>query len=131
MTPTTRTIFRADAIFDSAFGVLLLLAPWVGDVFNALDLPNPEPEIYTQMAGGLLLMCGYLLRAATRIPAVAKTVALAVGGINVLAIPLLLGWVFSGELGTGALGDVILIVVSALLAMFAFAELRYATRGTQ
>ena len=56
----TKRVLRADAILDVAPGLVLLAATW-GGLFDALDLPHPEPELFTQVAGGLLLAFGYLL----------------------------------------------------------------------
>ena len=130
MDTTTRTVMRLDAVFDSAFGLLMLLAPWIGGIYDTLDLPNPQPELFTQFGGGLLLVCGYLLWVASSDPALAKHVALAIGAVNAVAILLLLGWVVSGDLGTGTLGSAILLAACAILALFAVIELRFALRGS-
>jgi small-conductance mechanosensitive channel len=125
MDNTTRTILRLDALFDSSFGVLMLLAPWIGGVYDLLDLPNPQPEVFTQIGGGLLLVCGYLLWASAVDDHLARAVARAIGAINAVAIPLLVGWIISGDLGTGTLGNVILGAACVILAVFAWVELRY------
>jgi hypothetical protein len=128
MDRTTQIIFRLDAIFDFSFGLLLLLAPFIGGVFHALDLPAPQPEIYMQLAGGLLLVCAYLLWISTGNPSLARPVALSIGLVNALGVVLLPAWVFFGNLGIGTLGKTILLAASAALLIFSAVELRYAWR---
>ena len=128
MDRVTRIILRLDAVFDFSFGVLMLFAPFIGDLFRALDLPSPQPEIYTQLGGGLLLVCAYLLWIAPGNPTLARPVALSIGLINVLGVVLLPGWVFLGNLGVGTLGKTILLAASAALLIFSATELRYVGR---
>jgi hypothetical protein len=59
MKDITRLVFRGDAVFDFSFGVLMLLAPWAGDLFDLLHIPNPAPEVFTQFCGGLLGVFAY------------------------------------------------------------------------
>jgi hypothetical protein len=125
----TRTIFHADAVFDFAFGVLMLLSPWIGGVFRALDLPSPQPELYTQFCGGLLVVCAYLLWISPARPALARPVGLSIGLVNALGALLLVGWVLSGSLGTGMLGSMVLLAAAVVLVVFAVVELRYARRS--
>jgi hypothetical protein len=123
----TRIIMRGDAILDLSFGVLTFFSPWAGGLFDLLQLSNPQPAIFTQIAGGLLVAFAYLLWIAPDRPAaLAKPVALSVGAINVIAVVLIAGWLISGMLGAGTLGTLILIAAAALLGLFGFGELRYA-----
>ena len=105
-----RAVLRADAIFDLVVGVLLLSATWDG-LFSALDLPHTEPELWMQVAGGLLVTFGYLLWIAPREPHLAHAVLGAAAFANGLAAVLLPLWILFGELDVGALGTALLFVL--------------------
>jgi hypothetical protein len=126
----TRNILRGDAVFDALFGVLLLASPLLGDLFRALELPVAQPELYMQFAGGLLLVCAYLLWLASSDPALARPVALSIGLVNLAGVVLIWAWISSGALGVGSLGSGILLGASTLLSIFAIVELRYALFAT-
>ena len=90
----TRTTIKAKALFDCSFGVLLLLASWFTGIYRLLDLPNPQPAVYTQFCGGLLWL-------APANPALARPVALSIRLVNLAGALLLAGWIVSGALGIG------------------------------
>ena len=121
-------VLRADAVFDLAMGVLLLAATWTR-LYAVLDLPHPTPELFTQIAGALLLAFSYLLWLA---PAAALTrpVAVAAAAANALASVTIVVWLLASDLGVGALGTVLLALVALALAVFAVAETLIA-RGTE
>jgi hypothetical protein len=115
------SVLRADAVFDAGMGLLLLVATWDG-LYEALGLPVARPALYAQLAGGLLLAYAYLLWSSDdrrRLAAVTATV-------NVLAVVVLAVWLFSGELGAETLGEGILWLAAAVLAVFALLEFRLA-----
>jgi hypothetical protein len=115
------SVLRADAVFDAAMGLLLLAATWDG-LYEALGLPVARPALYAQLAGGLLLAYAYLLWLGDdrrRLAAVTATV-------NALAVLVLAIWLLSGELGAETLGEVILWLAAAVLALFALLEFRLA-----
>jgi hypothetical protein len=126
MNHTTRLILRADAIFDLSFGALTFLAPWIRGLFDLLDLPNPQPEVYTQVGGGLLVVCAYLLWISPGDEALARPVTLSIGLVNAVGVILVAGWLIAGNLGVGTLGTLILAAACAILAVFSVVELRYA-----
>jgi len=128
MDTVTRWSFRSDAVLDFGFGVLAFVAPWADALFALLDLANPQPALFTQFAGILLIGYAYLLWITPDHPQVARHVGLVVGIVNVVGVVAILGWLLSGQLGIGMLGTVILLVVCSLLIMFAVMELRYARR---
>jgi hypothetical protein len=111
-------ILRADAIFDASFGVLMFLAPWIRGVFDLLDLPNPQPEVFTQFCGGLLVVCAYLLWISPGNEALARPVALAIGTVNAAGVIVIAGWVIAGDLGVDTLGTVILAAACVILTGF-------------
>ena len=120
------TILRADAIFDFAVGLLLLLSPWKA-LFDALDLPHAEPELFVQVAGGLLVAFAYLLWLGPRDEALAQVVSAPAALANAAGAVVLAGWLLVGDLDTGALGTTLLTLTTALLAFFAVAEARIAS----
>ena len=123
-----RVVLRADALLDLAVGVLLLLAPWDG-LYAALDLPHAKPELFVQVAGGLLVAFAYLLWVAPTAEVLTRQVALVAAVANALAVVLIVGWLVAGGLGIGALGSALLIAVAAALALFAGAEALIARAG--
>ena len=125
MDTLTRRTLRADALFDTAFGILLLLAPFVGGLYDLLGLPNPQPAIYTQFAGGLLLVCAWLLWRAPSSPLLAFPVALSVGLVNLAGALLIALWLISGALGADNLGVILLVIAACILVFFGVVELRY------
>jgi hypothetical protein len=125
---STRWIVRADAVFDFAFGLLLLLSPWIRPVFEVLDLPNPQPEVFTRFCGGLLVVCAYLLWLSPGSRALAGPVCLSIGFVNAVGVLPLIGWMLSGALGVGPLGTVILSLACVALILFAVGELWHAVR---
>ena len=118
------TILRVDAIFDLAFGVILLAAP-VESLYEALDMPRTEPEFYMQLAGGLLIVFAYLLWEASTRHDLARYVARAAGLANLAGFGLIIAWLVAGGLGIGLLGGVLLGVVALTLAVFAVFEIGY------
>ncbi|HEX5939661.1 MAG TPA: hypothetical protein VFZ12_04830 [Dehalococcoidia bacterium] len=121
-TANGRLVLRADAIFDAVLGCILLAATW-DDLYEALDLPHAEPEVFTQMAGGLLIAYSYLLWIAPTNRFLAIQMALLTGIVNVVAVVLLAVWLSSGELNIGDFGSILLNVISAVLAVLAALEL--------
>ncbi len=120
----SRQALRADAVFDALMGALLILAPSRG-FYDALDLPSAKPELFTQMAGGLLLAFALLLWEAPEKRVLAESVGRAACIANALGVVILPLWLLSGELDIGAQGKGLLWIVTAILAVFAVFESRY------
>jgi hypothetical protein len=110
-----------DALFDAAMGLLLLSASWDG-LFEALGLPVARPAFYAQLAGGLLLAYAFLLWH----DGGARRLVAATAGVNALGVVVIVVWLLSGDLGAETLGEVLLWLVAAALAVFAVLELRLA-----
>ena len=117
-----RLLLRADAILDGVLGCILLAATWDG-LYDALDLPHAEPEVFTQMAGGLLIAYSYLLWTAPTNRFMATHMALVTGIVNIAAVVLLAVWLSVGDLNIGDFGSILLNVISATLAVLAALEL--------
>lgn len=123
-----RTVLRADAILYALFGVLLLAASWEA-LFDALDLPHPQPALWTQIAGTLLLALAYLLWISPRDVRLAHAVALAAAFANAVAAVVVVAWLAFGELDVGALGTALLALIALACAAFAIAEGMIASRS--
>ena len=119
---TTR-VLRADAVLDVALGFVLLAATW-GGLYDALDLPHPEPELFTQVAGGLLLAFGYLLWLAPRDVNLTQAVSLTAAFANALGAVVLIVWLVGGHVD-----GVLLWALVPVLAAFAALEARIASRS--
>ena len=123
-----RVVVRANSLFDLALGALLLSSSWEG-LFAALDLPSGEPELWTHVAGALLVGFAYLLWIAPREPHLANGVvgaAALANGLGAIVIPV---WLVFGELRTGGLGTALLLAAAIALAAFAAAEAFLASRS--
>ena len=123
-----RTLIRVDAVFDFLAGLLLLLAPWDA-LWRALDLPRAQPELWAQLAGGLLIGFAYLLWLAPRSSQLLPPVALTGAVANAVGVVLIVAWLASGDLDVGSLGESLLAAFAALLAVFAVGEGYVASRS--
>jgi hypothetical protein len=123
-----RAVLRADAILYALFGALLLASSWER-LFDALDLPSPQPALWTQVAGALLLGLAYLLWISPRDVRLTHAVALVAMAANALAALIVLAWLLFGELAVGALGTALLSTIALTCAAFAVAEARIASRS--
>ena len=119
----TKRVLRADAVLDVALGLVLLSATW-GGLYGALGLPHPEPELFTQVAGGLLVSFGYLLWIAPRETHLAYAVSLTAAFANALGAVVLFVWLVGGHVD-GAL----LWALVPVLGAFAVLESRIAARS--
>lgn len=118
-------MLHADALFDLALGLLLVLAVW-DDLFLALGLPPARPAIYAEIAGVLLWGYAYLLWVAPDYTGLTRRVASVTGAANVGAGVLLLLWVASRPGGMEILGGVLVVAVALALLGFAYLEARIA-----
>jgi hypothetical protein len=117
-------VLTANAIFDGLVGALLVLAPTSG-LFDGLGLPVAEPELYTQVAGGLLLVFAVLLWEAPTDPVLERHVGRAAAAANVLGAVVLAPWLISGELDASRRGEVFLWAATLVVAVLAVFEARY------
>ena len=123
-----RLTLRADAILHLALGLVLLSSTWDA-LFDKLDLPRAEPEIFTQIAGGLLVAVGYLLWIAPRDVRLAYAVALTAAVANAAGALFVAAWLLFAELGIGRLGTTLLSFVAVIVTVFAALEARIAARS--
>lgn len=120
----SQLLLRADAVAYAVFGVLLLLAP-NRDLFDALGLPQPSPELFTQLAGALLVTFAILLWEAPSNPAFEHHVGRAAAIANTLGAVIFLRWLLVGDLDTTTLGTTLLWLITIASALFAVLEARY------
>ena len=122
-------VLRAHALFAAALGVLLVTSTWEG-LFNALDLPRGEPELFAQVAGALFLAFGYLLWIAPRDVRLTHAVAAAAAFASGFGAIVVAAWLVAGDLpGVGDAGKAALAALAAVLAAFAVVEAMIASRN--
>lgn len=119
-----QAVLRADAVVYALMGVLLLLAP-NRDLFDAIGLPQPDPEIFTQLAGALLVVFAILLWEAPTDPTLELHVGRAAAIANTLGAVIVLPWLLSGQIDSSGAGTVLLWLAAATSAIFAALESRY------
>ena len=112
-----RIVFLADAVFSAATGLLFLAATWDG-LYDALELPQGKPTIFTQVAGALAVGIAYLLWLAARTPALMLPVARAAAVVNGLGAAVIIARLIRGGLGIDTLGKVELIAAALLMSVF-------------
>lgn len=117
-----RQVMRANAVFYALAGLLLLVATWNG-LYDLLSLPIAQPEVFTQLAGAILIGFAYVLSTTPDNPAMLRPVATGVAVANGLAALVILVWLVTGKLGIGGFGDV--IFVASMLALAALAYFQY------
>ena len=110
-----RIVLWVDAVATAASGVVLMLGTWDG-LFDALDLPQAKPAIWTQVGGAFMLGVAYALWLATRTPALMLPIARAGAILAGLSTAVVVSWLIKGGLGIGAQGKVELIVLAVGLA---------------
>lgn len=117
-------VLSANAIVYGLAGAILVLAPTSG-FFDALGLPAAEPELYTQLAGGLLLVFAVLLWEGPTDPVLERHIGRAAAAANILGAVVLALWLVSGELDADRRGEGILWIATVALAGLATLESRY------
>jgi hypothetical protein len=121
MTATqARQVLVANAVFDLAAGLLLLMGTWDG-LWDALDLPQGQPALFVQVGGAALVGWAYLLWRAADEPPLRASVARAATLADGLAALVVLIWLVTGELpdDVDALGTILLIALVVVLGVFA------------
>ena len=111
-----RIVFLIDAVATAISGVVLALGTWDG-LFDALDLPQGKPAIWTQVGGAFMLGVAYALWLAARTPALMLPVARAGAIMAGLSTAIIVSWLIKGGLGIGTQGKVELIVLAVGLAV--------------
>ena len=111
-----RIVFWFDAVTTAMSGVVLALGTWDG-LYDALDLPQGKPAIWTQVGGALLLGIAYALWLATRTEALMLPMARSAAIMTSLSTGVIVAWLINGGLGIGTQGKVELIVIAVAMAV--------------
>ena len=118
-----RATLRADAVLLFAVALLLLAATWT-ELYETLDLPVADPELYAQLAGAVMLAVAYLLWIAPRDVRLTQAVAASASLGNGLSAAILLVW-----LATDDVDGALLWAFVPVLAAFAAVEAWIAARN--
>jgi hypothetical protein len=118
-----RRILHFDAVLDAGVGGLLLLSAW-DDLFLALGIPPPEPAIFAELAGVLLLGFAYLLWVAPDYTVLARRVTEVAALSNAVAAALIALWLASRPDGLELLGGLLMGALAVALAGLAWMEAR-------
>jgi hypothetical protein len=118
-----RRILRGDALLDVALGALLLLAAWDG-LYRALGFPAPEPAVFAEIGGVLLLGFAYLLWVAPDYTVLVRRVAEAAATTNGIAAALIALWLASRPVGLELQGWILAVALILALAAMAYLEAR-------
>jgi hypothetical protein len=118
-----RRILRGDALIDVALGALLLLAAWDG-LYRALGFPAPEPAVFAEIGGVLLLGFAYLLWVAPDYTVLVRRVAEAAATTNGIAAALIALWLASRPVGLELQGWILAVALIVALAAMAYLEAR-------
>lgn len=121
-----RRLLRMDAVLGAAIGALLLAASWDG-LYEALDAPVPDPALYAQFLGAVLLASGYVLWTVDD-PRAVRRLLVAAAAVNGAGAVIVAVWLVSGDLDTGPLGTTLLVALCAVLAVFCVVEARIARK---
>lgn len=129
MTPDRlRTVFLVDAVYSAASGIMFLSGTWNG-LFDALDLPQGRPALFTQLGGAALLGVAYLLWLAARTPALMLPLARASVVMNALSVGVIVAWLIDGGLGIETAGKIELVAAAVLMTLFTAAYAMVGLRG--
>jgi hypothetical protein len=118
-----RRVLRGDALLDVGLGSLFLLAAW-DDLYGVLGLPPPEPAVFAELGGVLLLGFAYLLWVAPDYAVLVRRVGEAAALTNAAAAALLALWLASRPDGLEVVGWVLSAALAAALAAMAYLEAR-------
>src|SRR6476620_6088915 len=121
-----RWLLAADAMLTALLGALFLFYPT--SIVDRLGLPSPDPSIYANLAGALLIGFAFALGRSVRRPESSRPVVEAAMIANALAAAVLVVWLAALDNGATTTGTVVLGVVAGLLGLAALLEAR-ALRG--
>ena len=112
-----RALFLVNAAYSVGLAGLLLAGTWDG-LWEALDLPQAHPALFVQIGGALLCGIAYLFWLAARTPSLMLPLARASALMDALSVVVIVVWLIAGDLDTGTLGTVLLILAAAVGAAF-------------
>jgi hypothetical protein len=124
---TVAAVLRANAAADFLAGIVLLSSTWNG-LLDTLDLPQAHPALLVQIGGTALWGFAYLLWVAPGDAALTRHVSLAAAIADGLAAGVIAAWLIFADPAVGTQGDVELTVIAVVMAAFAVAKARIASR---
>jgi hypothetical protein len=118
MKPLLRVVLIVDALMLLGFGVLFLLTPWAS-LYNALQLVQPQPALFGQVFGVVLLGFAWLAVRAAFDGAMTAAVGRVAGHVDWIAGVLVLVWLIAmhtpkltgfGQLVAGGVGVWLILI---------------------
>lgn len=120
-------MLRANAAADFLAGLIMLSSTW-NDLLDALDLPQAHPALLVQIGGAGLWGFAYLLWVAPRDAALTRQVSLGAAIADGLAAGVIAAWLIFSDPAIGTQGEIELVVVAVVMAVFAVTKARIASR---
>ncbi|MHA6832987.1 hypothetical protein [Ralstonia pseudosolanacearum] len=117
-----RLVLFLDAAVALCVGLVLLASP-LSSVFGALQVPQPDPAMYGQLLGVMLLGLAWLLWHATVNGQLTTAVAQVVGHVNLAVAVLVIAWLLFFHLPVDGAGRIWLPTFAAVLALFAAVQI--------
>jgi hypothetical protein len=124
---TVKAVLRANAAADFLAGLIMLSATWNG-LLDALDLPQAHPALLVQIGGAGLWGFAYLLWVAPGHAVLTRQVSLAAAIADTLAAGVIAAWLIFADPAVGTQGEIELVALAILMAAFAVAKGRIASR---
>jgi len=122
----TSLVLRSNALLDALLAAFLLAGTW-NALYEAVEVPHPDPAVYAQIAGAFALGFAYLLWIGPRNTPL--TQAVAAGGTIVHGFAALIGIVWLFREGTEAPATAGLLALVVIAAVYAVAEAAIASRS--
>jgi hypothetical protein len=113
-----RLVLFLDAAVALCVGLVLLASP-MASVFGAQQVPQPDPEMYGQLLGGL----AWLLWHATVNGQLTTAVAQVMGHVNLAVAVLVIAWLLFFHLPVDGAGRIWLPTFAAVLALFSAVQI--------
>ncbi len=115
-----RRALTVDALLTALVGLLLLFFP--RRLVEISGVPDPDPSIYANLAGAALLGLALALVRAAETPVLHRAVIEASIAVKVLWAVVVVLWATALDLGVGARGTAVLVVVAGAFAVLAALE---------
>lgn len=117
-----RAILFLDALLNLLLGLVLVFSPST-TLFSALQLPQPQPALFGQLLGVVLLGLASLLVQAAFNGQLTVAVARTMGQVNLVSAVLIVAWLLFFDLPVQGAGKVWLPLVATLMVIFAVVQI--------
>lgn len=125
-----RIVLFLDAAVALCVGLVLLASPMTS-IFGALQLPQPDPAMYGQLLGVVLVGLAWLLWYATVNGQLTSAVAQVIGHVNLAVAVLVIAWLLFFHLPVEGAGRIWLPTFAAVLAAFSAVQIPASRRVHQ